>query len=300
MQFDQQMILDATRGSIARFVNHSCEPNCGMIKWTVAGKPRVALFAGDAGIMTGEEMTYDYNFNPYSVKNLEICRCGTPSCRGFLGPKPKETKDPLAGNKRYSQKALEGAAEKTANKKRKSDMPSSVTGSKRNFQKAFQDSVESLTKKRKIGIPSSVKKGFVAARAQTEKHLRKVYPASTSAERKVMRPVGGSFSMPLSRDGGAERTESTKTTVDKLKKTGIITYLSPRRSLLREKGGAANEEKAAEGSSKDGKVMGYSEKDAQSQGPSMKENLVRTVRRSGRGDGLSRGKSIRVIGDEAE
>ena len=56
------MIIDATRGSIARFINHSCEPNCKMVKWTVAGKPRMALFAAEKGIMTGDELTYDYNF----------------------------------------------------------------------------------------------------------------------------------------------------------------------------------------------------------------------------------------------
>ncbi|KAL8870865.1 MAG: hypothetical protein Q9174_003185, partial [Haloplaca sp. 1 TL-2023] len=95
MEFDQRMILDATRGSIARFINHSCAPNCEMIKMTVAGKPRMALFAGDAGIMTGEELTYDYNFNPYSVKNVQQCRCGAESCRGVLGPKPKEIRDAL-------------------------------------------------------------------------------------------------------------------------------------------------------------------------------------------------------------
>ena len=33
-----------------------------MIKWTVEGKPRMALFAGEGGIMTGDELTYDYNF----------------------------------------------------------------------------------------------------------------------------------------------------------------------------------------------------------------------------------------------
>ncbi len=73
MLFDQNMIIDATRGSIARFVNHSCEPNCRMIKWTVAGKPRMALFAGDRGIMSGEELTYDYNFeyaNAFSIFNV--------------------------------------------------------------------------------------------------------------------------------------------------------------------------------------------------------------------------------------
>lgn len=67
MYFDQNMIIDATRGSIARFVNHSCEPNCRMEKWTVAGKPRMALFAGENGIMTGQELSYDYNFKLVSL-----------------------------------------------------------------------------------------------------------------------------------------------------------------------------------------------------------------------------------------
>jgi len=62
MEFDQGMILDATRGSLARFVNHSCDPNCEMVKRNVGGQPRLALFAGDNGVMTGEELTYDYNF----------------------------------------------------------------------------------------------------------------------------------------------------------------------------------------------------------------------------------------------
>lgn len=87
MNFDQNMIIDATKGSIARFVNHSCQPNCRMVKWIVGGKPRMALFAGDAPIMTGEELTYDYNFDPFSAKNVQQCRCGSENCRGILGPR---------------------------------------------------------------------------------------------------------------------------------------------------------------------------------------------------------------------
>ena len=59
MDFDRGMILDATKGSIARFVNHSREPNCKMLKRFVKGQPRMALFAGDYGILTGQELTYD-------------------------------------------------------------------------------------------------------------------------------------------------------------------------------------------------------------------------------------------------
>lgn len=84
MLFDQNMVIDATtRGSIARFVNHSCNPNCRMEKWTVGGQPRMALFAGDRGIMTGEELTYDYNFDPYSLKNVQECRCGEEGVEAY-------------------------------------------------------------------------------------------------------------------------------------------------------------------------------------------------------------------------
>ncbi|KAI9752770.1 MAG: hypothetical protein M1815_000283 [Lichina confinis] len=92
MSFDQNMIIDATRGSIARFINHSCEPNCKIVKWTVAGKPRMALFAAEKGIMTGDELTYDYNFDPFSTKSVQKCLCGSANCRGVLGPRAKDGK----------------------------------------------------------------------------------------------------------------------------------------------------------------------------------------------------------------
>jgi SET domain-containing protein len=62
MTFHKGLIIDATKGSICRFVNHSCDPNCTIEKWYVDGEPRMALFAGSRGISTGEELTYDYKF----------------------------------------------------------------------------------------------------------------------------------------------------------------------------------------------------------------------------------------------
>lgn len=131
MLFDQNMIIDATRGSIARFVNHSCEPNCRMEKWTVGGKPRMALFAGDKSIMTGDELTYDYNFDPFSQKNVQECRCGSSKCRGILGPKPKDERkakvekdtglsaaSKLAGAKRKIADILDEGTERLSKKVR--------------------------------------------------------------------------------------------------------------------------------------------------------------------------------------
>ncbi|KAF2432986.1 SET domain-containing protein [Tothia fuscella] len=90
MIFHDKMIIDATKGSIARFVNHSCMPNCQVEKWTVDGVPRMALFAGERRIVTGEELTYDYNFEAFSENNKQQCLCGAPNCRGVLGPRPAE------------------------------------------------------------------------------------------------------------------------------------------------------------------------------------------------------------------
>ncbi|KAJ3572249.1 hypothetical protein NPX13_g5113 [Xylaria arbuscula] len=108
MSFDQNMIIDATTGSIARFVNHSCQPNCRMVKWIVSGQPRMALFAGDRDITTGEELTYDYNFDPFSAKNVQKCLCGAPNCRGVLGPKPKEAKPPKPSKEDLAKAAKKG------------------------------------------------------------------------------------------------------------------------------------------------------------------------------------------------
>ncbi|RWA14157.1 hypothetical protein EKO27_g945 [Xylaria grammica] len=143
MSFDQNMIIDATTGSIARFVNHSCQPNCRMVKWIVSGQPRMALFAGDRDIMTGEELTYDYNFDPFSAKNVQKCLCGSPNCRGVLGPKPKEVKQPKPSKEELAKAAKEGAKR-----------------GKRKLKEALgelEQAEASAAKKRKIKTPAGIK-----------------------------------------------------------------------------------------------------------------------------------------------
>ncbi|KAF3390413.1 Histone-lysine N-methyltransferase ash1 [Penicillium rolfsii] len=171
MYFDQNMIIDATRGSIARFVNHSCEPNCRMEKWTVAGKPRMALFAGDRGIMTGEELSYDYNFDPYSNKNVQQCRCGSENCRGILGPRPKD-KDQRAKLEEKAQAAEKGS-KKVIGKKRKLADAGSTTSQK--------------GKKRKLLNPKSIKAGVkrvvAKATARRKAAAKKTTKASATSNR---------------------------------------------------------------------------------------------------------------------
>ena len=265
------MILDATRGSIARFVNHSCAPNCRMIKWTVAGKPRMALFAGDNGIMTGEELTYDYNFNPYSVKNVQECRCGAEGCRGILGPKPKEIREALK--------------------------PTTI-GGKRKIQQVVEDAVETVTKKRKIAVPSSVKSAFVAARAQTSRRLSEAGVLGSSAT-KHQQSVKEASQRSLS---GLEPEIATgRSRDDKKRQRTTVTY-SRRRSSIGTSTETKMEDKVrrrpsaqvAEGERGQRPV---SRRDSvKVKAASVRANVVRTVRRSSRG--TPAGKTIRIIGDD--
>ncbi|KAI4135848.1 MAG: hypothetical protein LQ347_000301 [Umbilicaria vellea] len=264
MSFDQNMIIDATRGSIARFVNHSCEPNCKMIKWTVAGKPRMALFAGEKGITTGEELTYDYNFDPFSSKNIQACRCGSVSCRGVLGPKPTEKVKP---------KELKDALEPLT----------TGTSAKRKLQHAMAGSFDHVTKKRKLAIPSSVKSAFATAKAKTRTDPTKTRASgSPSAPKARLVKINSSSSLAPAR-GVARRPSTLDRVTDAVRKRTSVTYTR----------------KASTSSSVGTLERPLSRRDSvKVAAASVRKNVVRTVR--GRGAGRTgAGKTIRVIGDES-
>uniref|UniRef100_A0A1J3FKJ3 Histone-lysine N-methyltransferase ASHH1 n=1 Tax=Noccaea caerulescens TaxID=107243 RepID=A0A1J3FKJ3_NOCCA len=80
--------IDATKkGSLARFINHSCKPNCETRKWNVLGEVRVGIFAKES-ISPRTELAYDYNFEWYGGAKVR-CLCGAVSCSGFLGAKSR-------------------------------------------------------------------------------------------------------------------------------------------------------------------------------------------------------------------
>ncbi|CAN8234357.1 unnamed protein product [Cochlearia groenlandica] len=80
--------IDATKkGSLARFINHSCRPNCETRKWNVLGEVRVGIFAKES-VSHRTELAYDYNFEWYGGAKVR-CLCGAVSCSGFLGAKSR-------------------------------------------------------------------------------------------------------------------------------------------------------------------------------------------------------------------
>ena len=88
LSLEKGHVIDSgTRGSAARFVNHSCNPNTEMQKWYVNDTPRIGLFAGRNRIHGGEELTYDYNFDWFEGTVAQECKCGSDNCRGIIGRK---------------------------------------------------------------------------------------------------------------------------------------------------------------------------------------------------------------------
>lgn len=82
---DGRAVIDAgVDGSDARFINHSCDPNCE----TVIEDRRVFIEAIRT-IQPGEELSYDYQIqrepgDPDDIDEVFACRCGASGCRGTM------------------------------------------------------------------------------------------------------------------------------------------------------------------------------------------------------------------------
>ena len=84
-RLDKHFVVDATsQGSLARFVNPSCDPNCYTKIISHEGRRKIVLYA-KRPIFAGEELCYDYKFPIEHDPQAKIpCYCGGVGCRGFM------------------------------------------------------------------------------------------------------------------------------------------------------------------------------------------------------------------------
>lgn len=84
-RLDLTYVVDASnRGNLARFVNHSCDPNCTAKVVQIEGAQHIVFYARRP-IGFGEEITYDYKFAIEEDPAKKIrCLCGTSACRKYL------------------------------------------------------------------------------------------------------------------------------------------------------------------------------------------------------------------------
>jgi SET domain-containing protein len=78
-------VIDATRrGNSARWINHSCAPNCD-----IEEEGRRIFIESRRDIQPGDELTYDYNLqigekHTKTAKREHACFCGARRCRGTM------------------------------------------------------------------------------------------------------------------------------------------------------------------------------------------------------------------------
>jgi SET domain-containing protein len=82
---DDGMVIDATRhGNSARWINHSCSPNC-----EIEEENHRIFIEARRDIGPGEELAYDYNLqigerHTKKAKREHACFCGARRCRGTM------------------------------------------------------------------------------------------------------------------------------------------------------------------------------------------------------------------------
>jgi SET domain-containing protein len=84
-EIDEETVIDAgQRGNAARWINHSCAPNCEAVD--EGGRIYIEAIRR---IRAGEELGYDYNItleerHTAAERRRWACLCGTRLCRGTL------------------------------------------------------------------------------------------------------------------------------------------------------------------------------------------------------------------------
>ena len=93
---NEVFVIDANfEGNSARWINHSCAPNCEAVLEEHEDDPEKSRVFIDAkrAIKPGEELTYDYGItlaerHTPRLKKIWACHCGSKDCTGTM-LKPK-------------------------------------------------------------------------------------------------------------------------------------------------------------------------------------------------------------------
>ena len=83
MALDGDTFVDGRNSkSKTKYLNHSCDPNCFMQVWDVAGTSRAGVFAL-RDVAAGEELTIDYRWSAAGNSTTQ-CLCNSINCRGTI------------------------------------------------------------------------------------------------------------------------------------------------------------------------------------------------------------------------
>jgi len=167
---NNRTVIDAgVDGNEARFINHSCSPNCE----AVIDSGHIYIESIKT-IPAGTELVYDYQYEraPDADESDEArypCRCGSPDCRGTILAPPKR--------KRAAASAKRG---KGASKRKKSPAKRKQTASKRKTTASKRKGTAAKRTK-----AAARKRGKTTTRSAATKRAKKSPARSKSAPNKL-------------------------------------------------------------------------------------------------------------------
>ncbi|TRY85074.1 hypothetical protein DNTS_020861, partial [Danionella cerebrum] len=83
-RIDSEHVIDATiTGGPARYINHSCAPNC-IAEVVTFERGHKIIISSNRPIQRGEELCYDYKFDLEDDQHKIPCHCGAVNCRKWM------------------------------------------------------------------------------------------------------------------------------------------------------------------------------------------------------------------------
>ncbi|XP_052398392.1 histone-lysine N-methyltransferase 2C isoform X7 [Carassius gibelio] len=83
-RIDSEHVIDATiSGGPARYINHSCAPNC-ITEVVTFERDHKIIISSNRRIQRGEELCYDYKFDLEDDQHKIPCHCGAVNCRKWM------------------------------------------------------------------------------------------------------------------------------------------------------------------------------------------------------------------------
>ncbi|RXM36061.1 Histone-lysine N-methyltransferase 2C [Acipenser ruthenus] len=83
-RMDSEHVIDATlTGGPARYINHSCAPNC-VAEVVTFEKGHKIIISSNQRIHRGQELCYDYKFDFEDDQHKIPCHCGAVNCRKWM------------------------------------------------------------------------------------------------------------------------------------------------------------------------------------------------------------------------
>lgn len=119
---DDDRVIDGNVGGDARFINHSCDPNCEAVQYDDQ-----IFIESLRAIPQGQELTYDYHLQvpgkiTEKVRQEYVCFCGSPKCRGTQIAQEildKQAKKDKKKKEKETKKLAENQAKADAKKDKK-------------------------------------------------------------------------------------------------------------------------------------------------------------------------------------